>query len=64
MNGYVEVVKLLLNEPRVDPSADDNCAIRLASKNGHFEVVKLLLNDPRGDPSAYNNYANRLATKN
>jgi ankyrin repeat protein len=23
-NGHVEVVKLLLNHPKVDPSADDN----------------------------------------
>ena len=45
----VEAVRLLLNDPRVDPSADDNYAIRCASENGHVEVVKLLLNDPRVD---------------
>jgi hypothetical protein len=46
-----------MNYPRVDPSAYNYEAIRLASKNGHIEVVKLLLNDPRVDPSAYYNYA-------
>ncbi len=44
-----------MNDPRVDPSADDNGAICWASERGHVEVVKLLLNDPRVDPSAYNN---------
>jgi ankyrin repeat protein len=62
--GNVEVVKLLLNDPRVDPSAHDNYAIRWASRNGHVEVVKLLLNDPRVDPSADNNCAIRWASRN
>jgi ankyrin repeat protein len=47
-NGDFEVIKLLLNDPRVDPS---NGPMRWASRNEHFEVVKLLLNDPRVDPS-------------
>jgi hypothetical protein len=41
------VVKLLLADPRVDPAADDNFAIRWSSGLGHAEVVKLLLADPR-----------------
>jgi Ankyrin repeats (3 copies) len=41
-NGYSEVVKILLMDERVDPSADDNEAIKWASANGHLEVVKLL----------------------
>jgi hypothetical protein len=60
--GHVEAVRLLLNDPRVDPSADSNYAIRWASENGHVQVVKLLLNDPRVDPSAYNNHAIRSAS--
>jgi hypothetical protein len=66
-NGHIEVVKLLLNHPKVDPSAVNNygmnsidliivLAIRLASEKGHIEVVKLLLNHPKVDPSANNNY--------
>ena len=41
------MVKLLLQDPRVDPSDRNNGAIRLAHQNGHVEVVKLLLQDPR-----------------
>jgi hypothetical protein len=41
---------LLLSDPRVDPSAKSNSAIREASQEGHFEIVKLLLSDPRVDP--------------
>jgi ankyrin repeat protein len=64
--GHVKLIKLLLNHPRVDPSADNNygmnfidlvifLAIRLASENGHIEAVKLLLNHPNIDPSDNNN---------
>ena len=35
-NGHLKVVKLLLEDPRVDPSNDHN-----------REIVKLLLTDPR-----------------
>jgi hypothetical protein len=45
------VVKLLLSDKRVDPSAADNYAIRYASKKGHYDVVELLLADERVDPS-------------
>ena len=63
-NGHLVVVKLLLQDPRVDLSADNNYAIRLASEHGHLEVVKLLLQDPRVDPSADDNYAIRGASDN
>ena len=60
--GHDPVVKLLLSDPRVDPSVkddDDNQIISLASLHGHSAVVKLLLEDPRVDPSAQNNEAIR-----
>jgi hypothetical protein len=41
----------LLKDPRVDPAAVDNDAIRVASSNGHASVVELLLADRRVDPS-------------
>jgi hypothetical protein len=41
----------------VDPSDDDNNAIKWAAQNGHPEVVKLLLQDDRVNPSAKNNLA-------
>src|SRR3989304_1464205 len=62
--NHIEIVKLLLQYPIVDPSDENNRAIRLASRNGHVEVVKLLLQDPRVDPSDKNNYAIRYASEN
>lgn len=51
-DGYTEIVRILLNDPRVDPSAapmssPDRSSIRVASEYGHIEIVRLLLNDPR-----------------
>ena len=55
-NGHIDAVRMLLSKG-VDPSADNNCAIRLAAGYGHHEVVKLLLTDDRVDPSACDNIA-------
>ena len=63
-NIHLEVVKLLLANDKVDPSADNNRAIRFTSQNGHLEIVKLLLANDKVDPSADNNYAIRLASLN
>ena len=56
-----EVVKLLLADPRVDPSYAENAAIQSAARWGHFEIVELLLEDPRVDPSDDDNDAIRMA---
>ena len=64
MNGHSEIVKLLLANDKVDPSAKNNWAIKSASQNGHLEIVKLLLANDKVDPSADNNYAIRFASKN
>jgi surface antigen len=45
--GHIAVVERLLQDPRVDPSADDDDAFDLASKYGHVAVVNRLLQDPR-----------------
>jgi hypothetical protein len=42
-NGHTELVHRLLQNPKVDPSDDDNQAILHASKYGHLEVVNMLL---------------------
>ena len=47
--NHIDIVKLLLQDTRVDPSDRDNYAIRRTSEKGHVEVVKLLLQDPRVD---------------
>jgi hypothetical protein len=44
---HLAVVELLLQEPRVDPSASDNKAIKTANHRGFQAVVARLLQDPR-----------------
>jgi hypothetical protein len=48
-NGHLAVVERLLQDERVDPSADDNYAVRWAAQNGHLAVVDRLLEDDRVD---------------
>ena len=58
IGGHVEIVKLLLEDPRVDVRAVDRekfSALQLAADLGHVEVVKLLLGDPRVDANAKSN---------
>ena len=62
-NTHIEVIKILLLDLRVDPSANFNHAIRFASKLGHLELVKILLYDSRVDPSALNNDAIAYASE-
>ena len=38
----VALVLLAMKDSRVDPSANNNYAIRMAGKNGHTEIVALL----------------------
>ena len=45
-NGHLEVIKYLMSLPKeynIDPSAENNSAIRWASRNGHLEVIKYLM---------------------
>ena len=62
--GLTDTVRLLLQDPRVDPSSSRNYAIQRASMNGHADIVELLLQDKRVDPSAVSNYAIRESSKN
>jgi ankyrin repeat protein len=45
--GYPEILKILLKDPRIDPTVDDNGLILVAAEDGNIEIVKLLLKDPR-----------------
>lgn len=73
--GDIELVKLLLASPIVDPGAntkngkryktdETNFCIRRAAKEGHLEVVKLLLNDKRVNPASKGNWALSAALSN
>lgn len=54
--GYYKILKLLLEDGRLDPGIDNNTPIRFACNLGHYKTVELLLNDPRVDPSINDNY--------
>jgi ankyrin repeat protein len=60
----INVVNLLLNNSSVDPSDQNNKAIKEASRLGHAEIVEALLKDQRVNPTAENNEAIILAVFN
>lgn len=47
MNGNVEMVKALLADPEIDPSANDNSAVLWAAKKGHVKVIIALTNNEK-----------------
>lgn len=62
--GHLEVIRLLLSDPRVDPSVEDNYAIQMAAQYDYLEVVRLLLSDQRVDPTNLDNAPIRYASAN
>lgn len=63
--NQVEVVRLLLDDNRVDAASSGNLPIRWACQNGNVEVVRLLLAaDPRVNPALWDNYPIRSTSKN
>ena len=48
---------MLLTDPTVDPGAENNMAVQLASQAGHTEVVSMLLTHPKADPCTDDNNA-------
>jgi hypothetical protein len=46
-NGCVEIVKLLLEDPNVDPNAESGSSLIHAAANGHYEIVKMLFENDR-----------------
>jgi hypothetical protein len=63
-NGHLAVVERLLQDEGVDPSANDNHALRQAVQNGHLAVIERLLQDKLVDPSARDNDAIQHAANN
>jgi hypothetical protein len=55
-NKILAVISLL-KDPRIDPSINDNKAIRYACDYGQKEIVEILLQDHRVDPSTKHNEA-------
>lgn len=63
-SGDDEVVKFFIEDLSIDPSLDDNYAIKTAAENDYLSLVELLLKDLRIDPGADDNYSLRLAIEN
>jgi hypothetical protein len=73
--GDTELIKLLLKNPKIDPTAntpdgkryngdDTNYPARHAAKNGHIEAVKAFIEDGRSNLASKNNYALKMAINN
>ena len=62
-HSKIEMIKILLQDIKVDPSDQHNIAIIWASIKGLLDVAKLLLQDPRVDPSDQHNDAIIFASK-
>ena len=62
--GDILVVENLLGYSQIDPSGDNNFAIRFASTNGHTKILKVLLEEDRVDPTVDNNMAIQLVSAN
>jgi ankyrin repeat protein len=52
----------LLERSNVNPGAEDNQAIQLASAYGYADIVRLLLKRTEVNPGANNNIAIRLSS--
>lgn len=49
--GHDDIVRILLQDKRFDPTYNNNKAFKKATINGKLEVVSIFLNDPRFDPT-------------
>lgn len=45
----------------IDPTFDNNLAIRTAARHGSVDALRVLLRDKRADPTTHDNYALRVA---
>lgn len=59
--GRFDIVKLLLQDDRVDPAARNNEAIRWACKNENVSTTRILLDSGKIDASVNNNEALRFS---
>lgn len=48
--GHEKIVRLLLNDERIDPTKNQHLSIRIAAKYGHLGVTRVLLADGRANP--------------
>ena len=61
--GHDKVVRVLLRDKRVDPTAEDNFCLQIACSKGYSRLLELLLRDKRCDPSKSNSIALWIAAE-
>lgn len=61
INNGITIVKLLLEDGKVDPTFNNNYTLTWASSYNHIKIVKLLLKDSRVNPCDDNNNALKMA---
>lgn len=63
-SGNTNAVKTLLKDDRVNPSINNNYAIKIACEYNHVKIVELLLDDDRVNPADNDNVAIGIACLN
>lgn len=61
--GHVELVKLFIEKYKIDPTAFDNQAIRIAANNNNIEVVEYLLGFEEVDPNTKDGKAIKISAE-
>ncbi|KAG5460178.1 MAG: ankyrin repeat-containing domain protein [Olpidium bornovanus] len=62
LNENVEIVRMLLEDGRIDMSADEGRALQTAVVEGNYEIVELLMSAEGIDPACKDNLAIRTAS--
>eukprot|EP01127_Copromyxa_protea_P019431 TRINITY_DN6301_c0_g1_i1.p1 TRINITY_DN6301_c0_g1~~TRINITY_DN6301_c0_g1_i1.p1 ORF type:complete len:687 (-),score=94.93 TRINITY_DN6301_c0_g1_i1:114-1943(-) len=63
-NNHVEVVRLMMMHPAINPADDRSFSVQVATQAGHSEVLKMLLQCPKVDPTIYDDNAFKMAAQN
>ena len=63
-SGHADIVKLLLDDLRFDPTLKNSEALLIAIRRNHIETAALFLRDRRSNPNQQNIIAAAVGTKN
>ena len=62
--GHLDIAKLLFEDGRINPLAQDNYAVKLTAYYGHLDIIKFLLTIDGVNVAEQNNYAFRNSCQN
>eukprot|EP01126_Amoeba_proteus_P064703 TRINITY_DN9085_c0_g1_i4.p1 TRINITY_DN9085_c0_g1~~TRINITY_DN9085_c0_g1_i4.p1 ORF type:complete len:539 (+),score=110.57 TRINITY_DN9085_c0_g1_i4:525-2141(+) len=63
-NNHVGVVKLLLQDSRINPARDQSFALQVATQAGNTKIAKILLSYPSVNPGEYDDNVVKMAAQN